>query len=462
MSRYNLRIRPSAVASTGPVTDISGAPVNPAEISNVSPSSLFSASPGHTVMAAPRLETEPSDDRVAGSGEKNLESGDDVNADNPFVEKRMYSTNWATPGSRRSRSLDTPKRTSELNVNQIKVVQLVRENLTRKQKDLISKCENHVRKKNHSQEEGTSKGKGIDPRNWGGAGISDSDLDVEAQASMLDNYKANHEKEQRTSAQIVSPDKDAVIKNPDEDLVKSADELSVNNDEKKKKRKKHTKKSKKTYKYRSASMPLSREYEKEISKAAGGRQEMPTKGEDSIGRDAKHHAHNFKPSAQINPRSYLGAAFKEAKDLKIHARRIHKTHGNLDTSSEDSDSESSDSSDNSDTSDNSSTDSLSDSDTSSSDPDSSDSSSESSSDSDTSDDSYKHKIRRNNKKIKKHRKHKGKKHTKKSLLKPIPPDKYDGTPDTRLFHKFMTQSMAYLEDGNVPKHPPVAVTFIYE
>ena len=86
MSRYNLCIRLSAVASTGPVMDFSGVPVNQAEISNVSPSSLFSASPGHTIMAAPRLETEPSDDRVAGLGEKNLESGDNVNADNPFVE----------------------------------------------------------------------------------------------------------------------------------------------------------------------------------------------------------------------------------------------------------------------------------------------------------------------------------------------------------------------------------------
>ena len=50
-----------------------------------------------------------------------------------------------------------------------------------------------------------------------------------------------------------------------------------------------------------------------------------------------------------------------------------------------------------------------------------------------------------------------KKHTKKSLLKPIPPDKYDGTPDTQLFHKFMTQSMAYLEDGNLPKHHHVYI-----
>jgi hypothetical protein len=447
MSRYNLRLRPS----TGPFTDISCAPVNPAQLTDVSPSSLFSASPGHPVTEAPHLETEPSDVHVVGLGETNLKSGDDVNADNPFVEKRMYSTNWATPGSRHSCSLDTPKRTSELNVNQIKVVKLACENLTRKQKDLISKHEDHVCKKTHSHRPGTSKGKGVDPRNWGGVAISDTDLDIEAQASMLENFKTNHENEQCTSAQIISPDEDTVVKNPDEDLVKSADESSVSNDKKKKKRKKRTKKSKKAYKYRSASAPLSREYEKEISKAAGGHQEKPTKVEYIPRRDVKQHAHNFKPSAQINPKSYLGAAFKEAQEFKTQARKSDGTYGNLDSSSEDSDSESSDSSYYSDTSDDSNTDPLSDSDISTSDPNSSDSSSESSSDSDASDDSYKHKKQKNNKKSKKYRKHKGKKHTKKSLLKPIPPDKYDRAPETQLFHKFMTQLMAYLEDGNVPK-----------
>jgi len=260
---------------------------------------------------------------------------------------------------------------------------------------------------------------------------------------MLENIKANHKNEQHTSAQIISPDKD---------LVKSTDESSVNNDEKKRKCKKHTKKSKKAYKYHSSSTPLSREYEKEISKAAGGCQEMPTKVEYITERDVKHHMHNFKPSAQINLKSYLGAAFKEAQEFRTQTQRGRKTHNNLNSSSEDSDSESSNSSYYSDTSDDSSTDPLSDSDISPSDPDSLDSGSESSSDSDTSDDSHKYYKQRNNKKSKKYCRQKGKKHTKKSLLKPIPPDKYDGAPETQLFHKFITQSMAYLEDGNVPKH----------
>ena len=164
----------------------------------------------------------------------------------------------------------------------------------------------------------------------------------------------------------------------------------------------------------------------------------------------------FKPSVQINPKSYLGAAFKEAKEFKIQAQGGHRTHRTLDSTSEDSDSESSNSSYNSDTSDNLSTDPLSDSDISMSDPDSLDSSSENSSDPDMSDNSSKY-YKQRHKKSRKYRKNKGKKHTKKSPLKPIPPDKYDRTPNTQLFHKFMTQSMAYLEDGYVPEHRHVDI-----
>ena len=157
MSHYNLQIHPSTVASTGPVMDVSGMPVNPAHITEVSPSSLFLASLGHTVEVS-CLEMEASDVYVASSGETNSELEKDVNVDNPFVEKEMYSTMWVTPGSCRSCSVDTPKRMSELNMNQIKVVQLACNNLTRKQKDLILKHEDHIWKKIHSQGEGTSKG----------------------------------------------------------------------------------------------------------------------------------------------------------------------------------------------------------------------------------------------------------------------------------------------------------------
>jgi hypothetical protein len=41
---------------------------------------------------------------------------------------------------------------------------------------------------------------------------------------------------------------------------------------------------------------------------------------------------------------------------------------------------------------------------------------------------------------------------KRTLIKPIPPDVYDGSPDNRKFHRFVMQATTYLQDGRVPKH----------
>ncbi|KAG0709581.1 hypothetical protein DFH29DRAFT_884786 [Suillus ampliporus] len=40
---------------------------------------------------------------------------------------------------------------------------------------------------------------------------------------------------------------------------------------------------------------------------------------------------------------------------------------------------------------------------------------------------------------------------KKNTLKPIPPAEYDGTVDSRAFHRFIIERTAYGEDGNVPR-----------
>lgn len=67
MAHYNLRTRPSAVAATGPVTDTTGL------VTDIIVLAIL------TVIQAACFETEPSDVRLVGSGETNLESGDDVN-----------------------------------------------------------------------------------------------------------------------------------------------------------------------------------------------------------------------------------------------------------------------------------------------------------------------------------------------------------------------------------------------
>jgi hypothetical protein len=40
---------------------------------------------------------------------------------------------------------------------------------------------------------------------------------------------------------------------------------------------------------------------------------------------------------------------------------------------------------------------------------------------------------------------------KKSTLKPIPPVNYDGSPDSRAFHQFLTEGTAYVKDGRVER-----------
>jgi len=56
------------------------------------------------------------------------------------------------------------------------------------------------------------------------------------------------------------------------------------------------------------------------------------------------------------------------------------------------------------------------------------------------------KQRNHRSKKKRHGKHN---HVASTILKPIAPEKYNGTPDARVFHKFMSESIMYVEQGQV-------------
>jgi hypothetical protein len=45
----------------------------------------------------------------------------------------------------------------------------------------------------------------------------------------------------------------------------------------------------------------------------------------------------------------------------------------------------------------------------------------------------------------------------KMLIKPIPPESYDGSTNTRIFHKFVMEATHYMKDGQVAKHRQVAM-----
>ena len=55
-----------------------------------------------------------------------------------------------------------------------------------------------------------------------------------------------------------------------------------------------------------------------------------------------------------------------------------------------------------------------------------------------------------------HRRRRRRRKEPRTLIKPIPPETYDGSANTRAFHKFVTEATHYLDDGRVPECERVA------
>ncbi|KAG6914196.1 hypothetical protein DXG01_001820 [Tephrocybe rancida] len=185
--------------------------------------------------------------------------------------------------------------------------------------------------------------------------------------------------------------------------------------------------------------PMSFEMANMVSHASEGTSKKESKG--------KTRSASVKASKQVNPKSYLGKAFKDLSENES---------SNESASTSDSDSSGSDPSDSS-SSDNGS-ESLSDSPSSSSNRNSS-----SSGDSGDSDEEHDHKHKKSQKKSKakaKKARTKSKKcaKAKRSTLKPTPPDKYNGSADPVKFVRFINQCNMYLKRGKVPKEDEVAKT----
>jgi hypothetical protein len=61
--------------------------------------------------------------------------------------------------------------------------------------------------------EGTSKGKGADPQNWGNAMLEDEDLDLEEQRAALESFKTA--KEIASQTELSSEEEARLLKGPD-------------------------------------------------------------------------------------------------------------------------------------------------------------------------------------------------------------------------------------------------------
>jgi Retrotransposon gag protein len=164
---------------------------------------------------------------------------------------------------------------------------------------------------------------------------------------------------------------------------------------------------------------------------------------------------DMEPMEQVDPKSYIRLAFKQLnkdrKPTKWSTR--HKNDSSPSKSSSSSSDESSDSSQESTPSEDESS--------SSSGGSSSPSSGSSEDDSSETSDSesterphkrHRHRSRRDRSRGRKKRAKSSRRDKKRGrmTLKPIPPTKYDGSVDSKAFHRFITEGTAYVKDGRVP------------
>ncbi|OAX32783.1 hypothetical protein K503DRAFT_804946 [Rhizopogon vinicolor AM-OR11-026] len=271
--------------------------------------------------------------------------------------------------------------------------------------------------------EGPSKGKGIDPHNWGGIDIDDSDIDIHAQAEASKAWATARDWSKKKS------DAQAEVSNNESDCEPEIRKLQdeFNEDSRSKKKDKPTR------------GPIDLMVKKVISK----------KSKKVVTRDTPP---AMDAAAQIAPKSYLGRAFEQINASKKGRSSRKDNPSGPSHRIDDSSSSSTDKSSPSDSSsDPASLSSSSTTDDSSLEP--SDSSSTNSYESTPT-----HK-KRSSKKWKWSKSWKSAR--KKVTLKPIPPTKYDGSVDSRLFHRFITEGTAYIQDGNVPRSRQVFVLSHY-
>src|SRR5262245_25204952 len=275
----------------------------------------------------------------------------------------------------------------------------------------------------HDKEPGPSKGKGIDPRNFGGLDISGSELDPDEQReafALWNQVKRMRDQEQfngkrgysrsrkispasSTASEVLKLEgssEESTPEHSDYDVISNHDKSRCKADSH---RRKHAK-----------------GREQKVSSAKGCSSGGCVTHKRVKCESIEKRSHSvLKPTQQLNKTSYLGKILENVgRPTKKRGKRRYD------------DSESSDA------------------------PDlvtETESSSESSSEPSGSGDSDPEPKRSGHKKPRKPKKPKS--HGMK--LKPIPPEIYDGTPDPQIFHKFLTQVQNYMDDGRVPPEKQV-------
>ena len=145
--------------------------------------------------------------RVASSGE---EPHEHCNNDFPWTTvKRRRAHSHSPLSEAHILSRRNSKLNRKLTAEQARAIRIATSNMTAQQKETLHRRQNNVPfprdSSLSSRGEGPSrpKGKGVDPREWGGANVSQDSLDIEAQAAALESISYQQEASRRRHKKTV-------------------------------------------------------------------------------------------------------------------------------------------------------------------------------------------------------------------------------------------------------------------
>jgi hypothetical protein len=298
-----------------------------------------------------------------------------------------------------------------------------------------------------------SKGKGVDPGNWGDIELDEAERNVDQQRAVLREWNERRLTSSITEASV-PPTYDS-----DGDEIPGLFDETESEPERKVERKAHRKSKAKAFKMAEGTYRMTKGLyglqvaavqwaEKERSMASASSENNPIKRiiqttlktKDKSPR--KSATRVIEPAHQIAPTSYLGKALERVKGKRQRARDSDSSGGSSSSSS------------------------SSDLDSSSDDESSLTTSSSSSSNhrrrpKKRRDRNVKGKRARHHRKRSKSRGRDKKNKSGYGKLKPIAPTKYDGSPDSRAYHRFLMEGAAYVEAGRVESERQVFVLSHY-
>ncbi|KAF8060150.1 hypothetical protein FPV67DRAFT_1453281 [Lyophyllum atratum] len=199
---------------------------------------------------------------------------------------------WFTVSRRRPRARSLGE--NQLSESQADTVRRAEGNLTSAQNDLLRKREQATRTHARANErpasrgEGPSKGKNIDPTNWGAAGIPAEELDSAAQQAALDEY----------ASRAPTP---VVLAPVNESVTSAVVETELRNE-----------------------LESLRAELKMLRKQNSRKQGREAKNKDHVPNEK-----DMRPSTQIAAKSFLGKAFKNVEAKKLTVSRDYANAGQI-------------------------------------------------------------------------------------------------------------------------------------